>query len=102
MRAGLRKLHVRQQTDRDGVPSENSKRSRPAVKKPHIDQSLANRLLALLRPTERSRLLSVAEWVELESQQVLGRAGERLSHVYFPTNSMISLLSNLELSLIHI
>ena len=49
MRAGLRKLHVRQQTDRDGVSSENSKRSRPAVKKPHIDQSLANRLLALLR-----------------------------------------------------
>lgn len=63
--------------------------------KPYIDQSLANRLLALLRPAERSRLLSRAEWVELDCQQMLGRAGERLSHVYFPTNSMVSLLSNL-------
>lgn len=75
---------------------QNSKRPLTDLKKPHIDQSLANRLLALLRPTERARLLMQAEWVELESQQLLGRAGERLSHVYFPTNSMISLLSNLE------
>lgn len=48
-----------------------------------------------MQPAERSRLLSLAEWVELEHPHTLGRAGEQLSHVYFPTNCMVSLLSPL-------
>lgn len=86
---------MRYQTDREGTSHQNGPQSFPDSEKPHIDQSLANRLLAFLRPAERSRLLSRSEWVELDRQQMLGRAGERISHVYFPTNSIVSLLSNL-------
>lgn len=61
---------------------------------PGIDQSLANRLLAQLDPTERSRLLAHAELVYLDNAQILVCAGQGLSHAYFPTNCMISLLTN--------
>lgn len=41
-------------------------------------------------------MLSLAEWVELDQHHTLARAGEPLSHVYFPTNSMVSLLSPMD------
>ena len=60
---------------------------------PSIDQALANRLLAKLSQAERSLLLDQAELVELDRAMVLVRAGHALSHAYFPTNCMISLLA---------
>lgn len=60
---------------------------------PSIDQALANRLLAQLTQAERSLLLDQAELVELDRAQVLVWAGHALSHAYFPTNCMISLLA---------
>jgi len=60
---------------------------------PSIDQALANLLLAKLQQAERSLLLDQAELVELNNAQVLVRAGQPLSHAFFPTNCMISLLS---------
>lgn len=61
---------------------------------PHIDQALANRLLASLKQAERSVLLDQAELVDLDGSQLLVRAGDALSHAFFPTNCMISLLAN--------
>lgn len=40
----------------------------------------------------------MAEWVELEQHHRLVRAGEQLSHVYFPANCIVSLLSPLDAS----
>lgn len=59
-----------------------------------IDQALANRLLAQLKPTERSQILDHAELVELHNAQVLVCAGQPLSHAFFPTNCMISLVAS--------
>lgn len=51
-------------------------------------------MLAQLKQAERSLLLDQAELVELHNTQVLVRAGQALSHAYFPTNCMISLLTS--------
>ncbi len=77
------------------MPTQNGLAYRPST---HwissIDQALANRLLTQLKQTERSLLLDQAELVELDNAQVLVRAGQPLSHAFFPTNCMISLLAN--------
>ena len=52
-----------------------------------------NRLLAMLPDLERERLLPHLERVELPLGKVLYESGSRLSHVYFPTMSIVSLLS---------
>jgi CRP-like cAMP-binding protein len=65
-----------------------------------------NRLLAALPSKDREQLLAQCEQVELCFAKVLYRSRERLSHVYFPTGSIISLMmpiddcSNLEVGLI--
>lgn len=51
----------------------------------------ANRLLIALPAGEREPLLVNGEKVELVLPEVLYRAGEVISHVYFPTGSFISL-----------
>ena len=53
---------------------------------------LANRLLAVLAPEERDRLLRGATSESLEAHQVLYTAGREISHVYFPVSGMISLV----------
>ena len=53
---------------------------------------LANRLLAVLAPEERDRLLRGATSEPLEARQVLYTAGREISHVYFPVSGMISLV----------
>lgn len=58
-----------------------------------IDQTLANRLLAALGPTDRRRLLADAVFVELETATVLGLGGAALTYAYFPTTCMVSLLA---------
>ena len=52
----------------------------------------ANRLLEALPSSERRRVLVDCETVELVFADVLYTPGERLSHVYFPTRSFISLI----------
>ena len=56
------------------------------------DDFLANRLLAVLAPEERDRLLRGAKSESFEAHQVLYKAGRDISHVYFPVTGMISLV----------
>lgn len=58
-----------------------------------IEQTLANRLLAALGPADRQHLLADADFVDLSASTVLGLGGATLSHAYFPTTCMISLLA---------
>jgi hypothetical protein len=52
-----------------------------------------NRLLELLPPKDRQRLLAASQQVELKFGDVLREPGQRIRHVYFPTGSSISLLA---------
>ncbi|MDX6695338.1 MAG: hypothetical protein QOF02_2941 [Blastocatellia bacterium] len=55
-----------------------------------------NRILASLPKEEYDRLSPHLEPVELVLSDVIFRPEERLAHVYFPTTSVISLLTDLE------
>ena len=56
----------------------------------------ANQLLAALPPGEWDRWLPQLERVEMPLGQVLYESGTTLSHVYFPTTSIVSLLYVME------
>jgi CRP-like cAMP-binding protein len=55
-----------------------------------------NRLLAALPPAEWERWLPHLEPVDMPLGKVLYESGSRLSHVYFPTTSIVSLLYVME------
>lgn len=62
----------------------------PATKPVHV---ATNRILATLPFTDRKRLLYACKPVELAHGEVLAEPGEQVSHVYFPMESSISLLT---------
>jgi len=57
---------------------------------------MANRLLAALGNEDRARLLSCAELLELPVSRSLGSAGKPLTHAWFPTSCIISVLAKPE------
>ena len=59
-------------------------------------EPLDNRLLAALPEAERQRWWPRLERVEMPLGQVLYESGRTLSHVYFPTNAIVSLLYVME------
>lgn len=59
----------------------------------------ANRLLEALPRSDLRRMLAVFETVELAFADVLYTPGERLSQVYFPTTSFISLIMPVDSSI---
>ena len=65
-----------------------------SINAPHIPQQ--NHLLAALPPEVRERLYSGLELVPLKLGAVLYESGGVMQHVYFPTNSIVSLLYVME------
>jgi CRP-like cAMP-binding protein len=61
-----------------------------------ISEVRKNDLLAALPEAERQRLLPQLEPVDMPLGQVLYESGRTLSHVYFPTNAIVSLLYVME------
>jgi len=55
-----------------------------------------NHLLAALSADTRSRLLPHLELVQLSRGKVLHELGEKVRHVYFPTDSIVAILAMLE------
>jgi len=56
----------------------------------------ANRLLATLPRKNRQRFLAGCAPVELAFGEILAEPGERMRHVYFPTESFISLVTPID------
>ena len=55
-----------------------------------------NQLLGLLPQSELDTILGRAQNVTIRSKEVIFRRGETIRHVYFPENSVISLVTELE------
>jgi CRP-like cAMP-binding protein len=62
----------------------------------HTPDPLANHLLAALPAAERLRVLPRLEAVSLPLGKVLYESGSTMSHVYFPTTAIVSLLYVME------
>jgi CRP-like cAMP-binding protein len=75
------------------VRKRRGKRARTPLYFPVMSEEfLANRLLALLSPEERARLLRGAKAEPFDAYQVLYAAGREITHMYFPLSGVISLV----------
>ncbi|EQD68109.1 CRP/FNR family transcriptional regulator [mine drainage metagenome] len=63
---------------------------------PHLSELMQNQLLAVLPAQQLSHWLSHLEQVEMPLGEVLYEPGSRVTHVYFPTTSIVSLLYVME------
>jgi len=63
---------------------------------PDASNPRSNQLLAALPPTEWDRLRTGLEAVEMPLGQVLYESGSAMSHVYFPSTAIVSLLYLME------
>ncbi len=68
----------------------------PDLTRTPMQQPVRNHLLAALRPRVLERLSPQFESVPLSLGEVIYEAGAPLSHVYFPINSIVSLLRVME------
>lgn len=62
----------------------------------HKAASVTNQLLVALPCEDRDRLLANCELIDLCFAEVLFRPGELISHVYFPTDSIVSLMTGID------
>jgi CRP-like cAMP-binding protein len=62
----------------------------------HTASPLQNHLLAALPADDRARLLPQLKRVDLPLEKVLYEPGDTMNHVYFPTDSIVSLLYVME------
>jgi CRP-like cAMP-binding protein len=69
---------------------------KPPVPPPTLPHPLQNHLLAALPADVQQRLLLHLEPIELPLGKVLYESGDTLRHVYFPTDSIVSLLYVME------
>ena len=63
---------------------------------PSATPPVVNRLLAALPRKDRERLISRCEPVELEFAEILCEPGDTIPHVYFPTDSFVSMVAPLD------
>lgn len=66
----------------------------PAIK--HTDDALMNHLLAALPADELARITPDLEPISLPLGKVLYESGDKMTHIYFPTTAIISLLYIME------
>ncbi len=57
-----------------------------------LSQPTQNHLLAALTPETQERVFPLLELIDLPLGKVLYEPGDTMRHVYFPTNSIVSLL----------
>ncbi|HSK72189.1 MAG TPA: Crp/Fnr family transcriptional regulator [Pyrinomonadaceae bacterium] len=62
----------------------------------HTDEALMNHLLAALPADEFTRIKKYLEPISLSLGKVLYESGDQMTHVYFPTTAIISLLYIME------
>ena len=67
-----------------------------AILKHTANDPKQNQLLAALPDAEWKRWLPILEWVKMPLGHVLYESGKTLSHVYFPTTAIVSLLYVME------
>jgi CRP-like cAMP-binding protein len=58
-----------------------------------LESRRANQLLAKLPPRDRQRLASAMETVDMPFGKSLYRSGDRVEHVYFPNDCLVSLVA---------
>ena len=57
---------------------------------------MGNHLLATLPTTDFERVFTNLELVTLELGQVIAESGQKISHAYFPTTAIISMMYKIE------